>query len=128
MLLKGIVAKNAILLIDFAKWNHEKGMPLRDALIEGGRVRLRPILMTTIAPIAGMIPVALGAGEGADFRAPLGRAVIGGTITSTLLTLLVIPTIYEILVGIREKIRGLFRRESHAPLRPESEPAGAGRQ
>ncbi|HET9227799.1 MAG TPA: efflux RND transporter permease subunit, partial [Thermoanaerobaculia bacterium] len=89
ILLMGIVAKNAILLIDFAKWNHEAGMPLREALIEAGRVRLRPILMTTVALIAGMIPVALGVGEGADFRAPLGRAVIGGTITSTLLTLLV---------------------------------------
>ncbi|HET7041378.1 MAG TPA: efflux RND transporter permease subunit, partial [Gemmatimonadales bacterium] len=127
ILLMGIVAKNAILLIDFAKWNHENGMPLREALIEAGRVRLRPILMTTVALIAGMIPVAIGAGEGADFRAPLGRAVIGGTITSTLLTLLVIPTIYEIMVDIREKIRGLFRRQSHVRLRPESEPAGAGR-
>jgi hydrophobic/amphiphilic exporter-1 (mainly G- bacteria), HAE1 family len=127
ILLMGIVAKNAILLIDFAKWNHEQGMPLREALIEAGRVRLRPILMTTVALIAGMIPVALGAGEGADFRAPLGRAVIGGTITSTLLTLLVIPTIYEIMVEFREKIRGLFRRRSHVQLRPESEPAGAGR-
>ncbi len=127
ILLMGIVAKNAILLIDFAKWNHEQGMPLREALIEAGRVRLRPILMTTVALIAGMIPVALGAGEGADFRAPLGRAVIGGTITSTFLTLLVIPTIYEIMVELREKIRGMFRRRSHVQLRPESEPAGAGR-
>jgi HAE1 family hydrophobic/amphiphilic exporter-1 len=81
-----------------------------------------------VALIAGMIPVAIGAGEGADFRAPLGRAVIGGTITSTFLTLLVIPTIYEILVGVREKVRGLFRRRGHVRMRPESEPAGAGRQ
>jgi HAE1 family hydrophobic/amphiphilic exporter-1 len=101
ILLMGIVAKNAILLIDFAKWSHEKGMPLREALIEAGRIRLRPIMMTTIALIAGMIPVALGRGEGADFRAPLGRAVIGGVITSTLLTLLVIPTVYEILDNFR---------------------------
>ena len=127
ILLMGIVAKNAILLIDFAKWNHEAGMPLREALIEAGRVRLRPIMMTTIALIAGMIPVALGYGEGADFRAPLGRAVIGGTITSTLLTLLVIPTVYEIMIEWREKIRGLFRRKSHAAPPPEGEPAGAGR-
>ncbi|MEO8090229.1 MAG: efflux RND transporter permease subunit, partial [Gemmatimonadales bacterium] len=73
----------------------------REALIEAGRIRLRPIMMTTIALIAGMIPVALGRGEGADFRAPLGRAVIGGVITSTLLTLLVIPTVYEILDNFR---------------------------
>jgi HAE1 family hydrophobic/amphiphilic exporter-1 len=125
ILLMGIVAKNAILLIDFAKWNHEKGMPLRDALIEAGRVRLRPILMTTVALIAGMIPVALGAGEGADFRAPLGRAVIGGTITSTLLTLLVIPTIYEIMVETREKLRGMFRKKTKVRIPPEGEPAGA---
>ncbi|HEX7421174.1 MAG TPA: efflux RND transporter permease subunit, partial [Thermoanaerobaculia bacterium] len=110
MLLMGIVAKNAILLIDFAKWNHEAGKPLREALIEAGRVRLRPILMTTFALIAGMLPVAIGAGEGGDFRAPLGRAVIGGTITSTFLTLLVIPTVYEILSEWREGIGRMMRR------------------
>jgi HAE1 family hydrophobic/amphiphilic exporter-1 len=110
ILLMGIVAKNAILLIDFAKWAHERGTPLREALIEAGRIRLRPIMMTTIALIAGMIPVALGRGEGADFRAPLGRAVIGGVITSTLLTLLVIPTVYEILDNFREWALGKFRR------------------
>ena len=98
ILLMGIVAKNAILLIDFAKWaREEKGLPLREALIEAGAIRLRPILMTTFALIAGMIPVSLGRGEGAQFRAPLGVAVIGGVITSTFLTLLVIPTGYEIL-------------------------------
>src|SRR4029078_4944491 len=91
-----IVANNAILLIDFAKWGQERGMSRREAIIEAGRIRLRPIMMTTLALIAGMIPVALGIGEGADFRAPLGRAVIGGVITSTLLTLLVIPTVVEI--------------------------------
>jgi HAE1 family hydrophobic/amphiphilic exporter-1 len=98
IMLMGIVAKNAILLIDFAKWaREERGVPLREALIEAGAIRLRPILMTTFALIAGMIPVALGRGEGAQFRAPLGVAVIGGVITSTFLTLLVIPTGYEIL-------------------------------
>ncbi len=98
ILLMGIVAKNAILLIDFAKWSREeRGTPLRESLIEAGSIRLRPILMTTFALIAGMIPVALGRGEGAQFRAPLGVAVIGGVITSTFLTLLVIPTGYEIL-------------------------------
>jgi HAE1 family hydrophobic/amphiphilic exporter-1 len=112
MLLMGIVAKNAILLIDFAKWQHKAGMPLREALIEAGRVRLRPIMMTTLALIAGMIPVAIGAGEGADFRAPLGRAVIGGVITSTILTLVVIPTIYEIFSEWREKLGRKFRKNS----------------
>ncbi len=102
ILLMGIVAKNAILLIDFAKWaREERGVPLREALIEAGAIRLRPILMTTFALIAGMIPVALGRGEGAQFRAPLGVAVMGGVITSTFLTLLVIPTGYEILDELR---------------------------
>jgi len=127
ILLMGIVAKNAILLIDFAKWNHEEGMPLREALIEAGRVRLRPIIMTTLALIAGMIPVALGHGEGGDFRSPLGRAVIGGTITSTFLTLLVIPTVYEIMSEWREKIRGFFRRRARVrPQEPAEQPGPAG--
>jgi HAE1 family hydrophobic/amphiphilic exporter-1 len=102
ILLMGIVAKNAILLIDFAKWARERGgLPLREALIEAGAIRLRPILMTTFALIAGMIPVSLGGGEGAQFRSPLGIAVIGGVITSTLLTLVAIPTFYEILDDTR---------------------------
>ena len=111
------IAKNAILLIDFAKWGQERGKERREAIIEAGRVRLRPILMTTFALIAGMIPVALGRGEGADFRAPRGRAIIGGVITSTFLTLLVIPTIYEILDDWRLKVAGLF----NMPKRPATD-------
>jgi HAE1 family hydrophobic/amphiphilic exporter-1 len=109
ILLMGIVAKNAILLIDFAKWARERdGLPRREALIQAGAIRLRPILMTTLALIAGMIPVALGRGEGAQFRAPLGRAVIGGVITSTVLTLIVIPTFYEIMDEWREWVMRKF--------------------
>jgi hydrophobic/amphiphilic exporter-1 (mainly G- bacteria), HAE1 family len=132
ILLMGIVAKNAILLIDFAKWAREKdGVPRREALIMAGAIRLRPIMMTTLALIAGMIPVALGVGEGAEFRAPLGRAVIGGVITSTLLTLVVIPTFYEILDEWREWVLtrfGVYKRRTaehriptgvHAPLPAE---------
>ena len=116
VLLMGIVAKNAILLIDFAKWSVEAGLERREALIQAGRVRLRPILMTTFALIAGMVPVALGSGEGGDFRAPLGISVIGGVLTSTLLTLLVIPTVYETLADTRDWLgRKLFR----ALRRPE---------
>src|SRR5205085_4146606 len=123
ILLMGIVAKNAILLIDFAKWAYkDRGVDRREALIEAGRIRLRPILMTTLALIAGMIPVALGLGEGADFRAPLGRAVIGGVITSTILTLVVIPTVYEILDEFREKLFARFRGRAvaHRPVPLES--------
>ena len=122
ILLMGIVAKNAILLIDFAKWGTERGMGRHEALVEAGRIRLRPILMTTLALIAGMVPVALGHGEGGDFRAPLGRAVIGGTITSTLLTLFVIPTVYDILAGWRE---ALARRLGFKPVTHSGEPVPA---
>lgn len=132
ILLMGIVAKNAILLIDFAKWAREKdGLTRREALIQAGAIRLRPILMTTLALIAGMIPVALGRGEGAQFRAPLGRAVIGGVITSTILTLVVIPTVYEIMDEWREWImskfglvpKGTAEHPVHPPLSPAPEQA-----
>jgi HAE1 family hydrophobic/amphiphilic exporter-1 len=127
ILLMGIVAKNAILLVDFAKWSEEQGMSRREAIVEAGRVRLRPILMTTFALIAGMIPIAVGAGEGADFRRPMGQAIIGGVITSTILTLLVIPTFYEILTEWRDwlgsKITG--RQPEHAHGHAAPAPAGA---
>ena len=114
IMLMGIVAKNAILLIDFAKWAKESGKSTRDALIEAGAIRLRPILMTTFALIAGMLPVALGRGEGSQFRAPMGIAIIGGVATSTLLTLLVIPTVWELLDGMRESFLARFRRVTHS--------------
>jgi hydrophobic/amphiphilic exporter-1 (mainly G- bacteria), HAE1 family len=130
ILLCGIVAKNAILLIDFAKWGRERGMSRREAIIEAGRIRLRPILMTTFALIAGMVPIALGRGEGADWRAPLGRAVIGGTLTSTLLTLLVIPTVYEILDEWKEGALAFVkrRRKGHAEEPTAEEVEEAARQ
>uniref|UniRef100_UPI0037BF5F89 efflux RND transporter permease subunit n=1 Tax=Gemmatimonas sp. TaxID=1962908 RepID=UPI0037BF5F89 len=105
ILLAGVVAKNAILLLDYAKQLREGGSTLADALVESGATRLRPIVMTTVALVAGMVPVAIGSGEGAMFRAPLGMAVIGGTISSTLLTLLVIPVVYALLDGLRERLR-----------------------
>jgi HAE1 family hydrophobic/amphiphilic exporter-1 len=125
ILLMGIVAKNAILLVDFAKHRRAQGAPLRVALIEAGRIRLRPILMTTFALVAGMLPVAIGGGEGGDFYAPLGRAVIGGTITSTLLTLLVVPTFYEVLEESRERVRGWIS-DARVRLRTSLGPAETG--
>ncbi len=127
ILLMGIVAKNAILLIDFAKEAKASGMSTRDALIEAGGIRLRPILMTTFALVAGMVPIAIGHGEGAGFRAPLGVAVIGGTITSTFLTLLVIPTVWELIDKGREGFVGAIkRRRSATPAHaPDTEPAFA---
>jgi HAE1 family hydrophobic/amphiphilic exporter-1 len=127
ILLFGIVAKNAILLVDFAKWNAEAGKDRKAALIEAGGVRFRPILMTSIAIVAGMLPVAIGAGEGGDFRAPLGRAVIGGVVTSTLLTLLVIPTFYDILASAREGALGWLRRKRHPAAHPQPASSSASR-
>jgi HAE1 family hydrophobic/amphiphilic exporter-1 len=97
ILLMGLVTKNAILLVDFANVQRREGMPRRQALITAARVRLRPILMTTLAMIFGMLPLAFELGSGAEFRAPMARAVIGGLITSTLLTLVVVPVVYTYL-------------------------------
>jgi HAE1 family hydrophobic/amphiphilic exporter-1 len=110
ILLMGLVAKNAILLIDFAKRATAAGRGREEALVEAGGVRFRPILMTSVAVVAGMLPVAIGHGEGGDFRAPLGRAVIGGVITSTVLTLLVIPTFWDIVARGRDRVIGSVRR------------------
>ncbi len=118
VLLMGIVAKNAILLIDFAKHAQKQGMDRKEAIAEAGAVRLRPILMTSFAVIAGMLPVAIGGGEGAEWRAPLGRAVIGGVITSTMLTLLVIPTFYDILASMRAWLGRRLRRPRHHAAPP----------
>jgi len=122
ILLVGIVAKNAILLIDFAKWSEEAGMDRREALIQAGRVRLRPILMTTFALVAGMVPIAMGRGEGGDFRAPIGITVIGGVVTSTLLTLLVIPTVYEVLADSRDWLAARLLRGKPAAPAPAAAP------
>ena len=97
IMLMGLVTKNAILLVDFTKTLRSRGMARREALITAGRTRLRPILMTTFAMMFGMLPLALALGEGAEMRAPMARAVIGGLITSTLLTLLVVPVVYTLL-------------------------------
>jgi HAE1 family hydrophobic/amphiphilic exporter-1 len=97
IMLMGLVTKNAILLVDFTKTLRSRGVNRREALITAGRARLRPILMTTLAMIFGMLPLALALGQGAEMRAPMARAVIGGLITSTVLTLLVVPVVYTVL-------------------------------
>ena len=95
IMLMGLVTKNAILLVDNANERRAGGRGrAHAAIVEAGRVRLRPIMMTTLAMIFGMLPMALGTGEGGGFRAPMARAVIGGLITSTLLTLIVVPVAY----------------------------------
>jgi HAE1 family hydrophobic/amphiphilic exporter-1 len=94
IMLMGLVTKNAILLVDNANERRAAGADRWTAVAEAGRVRLRPIMMTTLAMIFGMLPVALAMGEGGGFRAPMARAVIGGLVTSTLLTLVVVPVAY----------------------------------
>ncbi|HEX2865773.1 MAG TPA: efflux RND transporter permease subunit [Ignavibacteriales bacterium] len=111
IMLMGLVTKNAILLIDFTNTLRERGMSRTEALLQAGPTRLRPILMTTLAMIFGMIPVALGMGEGSEFRSPMGQAVIGGLITSTILTLLVVPVVYTIIddMSIRKAFRWVLK-------------------
>jgi hydrophobe/amphiphile efflux-1 (HAE1) family protein len=102
VMLMGLVTKNGILLVDFANRARRAGASLHDALLQAGQVRLRPILMTTAAMIGGMTPLALGLGEGGETQAPMGRAIIGGVITSTLLTLVVVPVLYTYLDRLTE--------------------------
>jgi hydrophobe/amphiphile efflux-1 (HAE1) family protein len=97
IMLMGLVTKNGILLVDYANVLRDRGHERTQALIEAGATRLRPILMTTFAMIFGMVPVAFALGEGSEFRSPMGQAVIGGLITSTLLTLFIVPVVYSIL-------------------------------
>ena len=108
IMLMGLVAKNAILLLDCARKEEAQGVSREDALMHAGRVRLRPILMTTFALIAGMMPVAIGMGEGGEFYRPMAIAIIGGTITSTILTLLVVPTFYDSIEIARDRAIAKF--------------------
>jgi multidrug efflux pump subunit AcrB len=121
--LMGLVTKNAILLVDFANQGQKKGMGRTDALLAAGQVRLRPILMTTAAMIFGMLPLALGLGEGAEQQAPMGRANIGGVITSTLLTLVVVPVIYSYLDAWEKRWLGRRSDEGGGAVALEGQPA-----
>ncbi|NLX96610.1 MAG: efflux RND transporter permease subunit [Rhodopirellula sp.] len=106
IMLMGLVTKNAILLVDYTNLLRSQGMSKTDALLKAGPVRLRPILMTALSTIAGMIPVAIGLGAGAETRAPMGTAIVGGMITSTILTLVVIPVVYSVM----DDLAGLLHR------------------
>ena len=112
IMLMGLVTKNAILLVDFFNQARERGTPVNEALLEAGSIRLRPILMTTLAMVFGMLPLALGLGEGATQRAPMAHAVIGGLISSTLLTLVVVPVM---LIYIDRLSLWATRRFSRSP-------------
>lgn len=106
IMLMGLVAKNGILLVDFTNHLKAQGLPLKEALIEAGKERLRPILMTTVAMIFGMLPIALSNGPGAEFKRSMAWVIIGGLSSSLLLTLVVVPTVYYIFDRIKEKIQG----------------------
>jgi HAE1 family hydrophobic/amphiphilic exporter-1 len=97
ILLAGIVVNNAIVLVDLINQLRAEGQSKLDAIVEGGRLRLRPILMTTLTTTLGLLPLAIGFGEGAEIRAPMAITVIGGLIVSTGLTLVVIPVMYAVL-------------------------------
>jgi len=110
LMLLGLAAKNSILLVEFAIEAERAGQSQRDAIVEACRERMRPIVMTTVAMAAGMLPTALGIGEGSDFRQPMAVAVIGGLISSTILSLLLVPTVYEILDDIEMRLRPRLAR------------------
>ncbi len=97
ILLAGIVVNNAIILVDYTNQLRRDGMAKLEALRQAGRVRLRPILMTTATTVLGLLPMALGLGEGSELRSPMALTVIGGLLTSTLLTLLIIPAVYSLV-------------------------------
>jgi len=118
IMLMGLVTKNGILLVEFTNQLREAGRSTREALLEAGQVRLRPILMTTVAMIAGMVPVALARGDGAETRVPMAVAIIGGLVTSTVLTLGIVPVVYSLLDGLRSR---LWR--PHLPPEAEAGPA-----
>ena len=111
IMLMGLVCKNAILLIDFIKESLSNGLSRNEAIMLAGQTRLRPILMTTAAMVMGMIPLALGIGEGSEQQAPMAHAIIGGVITSTLLTLIVVPVIYTYLDDGKQRFFRLFAKK-----------------
>jgi HAE1 family hydrophobic/amphiphilic exporter-1 len=111
ILLMGLVKKNAILLVDYTNVLRGRGIPRREAILQAGPVRMRPILMTTFAMIFGMLPIALGVGEGAETRAPMGISVIGGLLTSLVLTLIVVPSAYDIFDDWQEKFKNRKRKK-----------------
>jgi multidrug efflux pump subunit AcrB len=114
IMMVGIVVSNGVLLVDFARLLRERGVPLMEATVQAAKTRLRPILMTTIATIVGLSPMALGLGEGSETNLPLARAVIGGLAVSTVFTLFLIPSLYTLL-------ERFARREREAEAEGDSE-------
>jgi HAE1 family hydrophobic/amphiphilic exporter-1 len=119
IMLAGIVVSNAILLVDYTNILRQRdGLSLRDAVETAGATRLRPIIMTSLTTMLGLVPMAIGHGDGAELQAPLARVVIGGLLTSTLVTLVLVPTVYTLF---EEGLTGL--RRPVAPSEPAQSPA-----
>ena len=110
LMLMGIVTKNAIMLVDFAVEEMAQGVPRTEAIVDAGRKRARPIVMTTIAMVGGMLPSALGSGSGGEFRAPMAIAVIGGLMSSTLLTLVFVPAVFAVMDDVSRFLWWIFGR------------------
>ena len=104
IMLAGIVVNNAIVLVDYINTLRKRKLPIREAIITAGSIRLRPILMTTATTVLGLIPMSLGIGDGAEIRTPMAIAIIFGLISSTILTLLIVPTVYYLFDGLMEKL------------------------
>jgi hydrophobe/amphiphile efflux-1 (HAE1) family protein len=128
IMLMGLVTKNAILLVDFTNQGLREGLSRHDAILAAGQVRLRPILMTTAAMIFGMLPMAAGLSDGGEQNAPMGRAVIGGIITSTLLTLVVVPVLYTYLDALGQKVSARLGRKRQRTAGSAAEPVVAARE
>jgi multidrug efflux pump len=123
VMLVGLVTKNSILIVEFANQLRARGSSVRDAVFEAARIRFRPILMTALATIAGIQPIALGLGAGGEARAPLGIAVVGGVGFATILTFVVVPAIYLVVVSASERAGRAAKTEPEAA---EARPAIAG--
>lgn len=119
VMLLGVATKNSILLVDYTLQLKQSGLPERDAIIKAGRTRLRPILMTSFALIAGMLPVAIGLNEASKQRTSMGIAIIGGLISSTFLTLLIIPAAYGYIERFNQWIKSFFRSRDKNELANE---------
>ncbi len=118
ILLMGLVKKNSIILVDYTNQLRNEGLSVREAVLKACPIRLRPILMTSIATVAGAVPAAIGWGPGAETRAPMARAIIGGIILSTLVTLVLVPVFYELIEKLRAISGGLVRKPSEAVEQP----------
>jgi HAE1 family hydrophobic/amphiphilic exporter-1 len=121
IMLAGIVVNNAIVLVDYINQLRRRGLAREEAIVTAGQVRLRPILMTTATTVLGLTPMALGLGDGAEIRTPMAIAVISGLISSTLLTLVVIPTVYSV---VDRSVARLLGRERAPEAGPAAMPAG----